>query len=157
MPDIPSTKNDKNIESGLVSKLYNIWKKTFSSESIEKVENDDKYTKKSIIFIEEPEAHLHPETQVKLMEIFAKMVKDNKIKLVMTSHSNYIFNKASNLVMDNKINKDKFSAVLFEPTPEGSVAKILETDEYGIEDENFIDTAESIYEEKLELINKLNG
>jgi predicted ATPase len=112
---------------------------------------------KPLVFIEEPEAHLHPETQVKLMEVFAKLVKDNKIKLVMTSHSNYIFNKASNLVMDNKIDKEKFSAVLFEPTPEGSVAKILETDEYGIEDENFIDTAESIYEEKIELINKING
>jgi hypothetical protein len=59
--------------------------------------------------------------------------------------------------MDNKIDKEKFAAVLFESTPEGSIARILETDEYGIEDENFIDTAESIYEEKLELINKLNG
>jgi predicted ATPase len=112
---------------------------------------------KPIIFIEEPEAHLHPETQVKLMAVFARLAKDNKIKLVMTSHSNYIFNKASNLVMDNKIDKEKFAAVLFESTPEGSIARILETDEYGIEDENFIDTAESIYEEKLELINKLNG
>lgn len=113
--------------------------------------------KKPLIFIEEPEAHLHPETQVKLMTIFARLAKDNKIKLVMTSHSNYMFNKASNLVMDNKIDKEKFVAVLFESTPEGSVAKILETDEYGIEDENFIDTAESIYEEKIDLINKLNG
>lgn len=112
---------------------------------------------KPLVFIEEPEAHLHPETQVKLMAVFARLAKDNKIKLIMTSHSNYIFNKASNLVMDNKIDKEKFSAVLFESTPEGSVAKILETDEYGIEDENFINTAESIYEEKIDLINKLNG
>ena len=113
--------------------------------------------KKPLIFIEEPEAHLHPETQVKLMAVFARLVKDNKIKLVMTSHSNYIFNKASNLVIDNKIDKEKFEAILFESTPEGSVARNLDTDEYGIEDDNFIDTAESIYEEKLELINKLNG
>jgi predicted ATPase len=112
---------------------------------------------KSIIFIEELEAHLHPETQVKLMAVFARLVKDNKIKLVMTSHSNYIFNKASNLVIDNKIDKEKFEAILFESTPEGSIARNLDTDEYGIEDDNFIDTAESIYEEKLELINKLNG
>jgi predicted ATPase len=110
-----------------------------------------------LIFIEEPEAHLHPETQVKLMVVFARLAKDNKIKLVMTSHSNYMFNKASNLVMDNKIDKEKFSAVLFEPTPEGSIARLLETDEYGIEDENFIDTAESIYEERIELTNKLNS
>lgn len=116
-----------------------------------------KKEQKPLVFIEEPEAHLHPETQVKLIAVFVRLAKDNKIKLVITSHSNYIFNKSSNLVMDNKIDKEKFSAVLFEPTPEGSVAKILETDEYGIEDENFIDTAESIYEEKIDLINKLNG
>jgi len=91
------------------------------------------------------------------MAVFARLVKDNKIKLVMTSHSNYIFNKASNLVIDNKIDKEKFDAILFESTPEGSIARNLDTDEYGIEDDNFIDTAESIYEEKLELINKLNG
>lgn len=112
---------------------------------------------KPLVFIEEIEAHLHPEAQVKLMAVFAQLVNDNKIKLVMTSHSNYIFNKASNLVMDNKINQDKFEAILFESMSEGSVARKLETDKYGIEDDNFIDTAESIYEEKLELLNKLNG
>jgi len=110
-----------------------------------------------ILFIEEPEAHLHPETQVKLMRVFARLVKDKKIKLVMTSHSNYIFNAASNLVMDNKIPIDKFEAVFFEMREEGSVARPMATDKYGIDDDNFIDVAESLYEEKLELINKLNG
>jgi predicted ATPase len=112
---------------------------------------------KPLIFIEEPEAHLHPETQVKLMRVFARLVKDNKIKLVMTSHSNYIFNAASNLVMDNKIPADKFEAVLFKMTEEGSVAQNMATDEYGIDDDNFIDVAESLYEEKIAIINKLNG
>lgn len=110
-----------------------------------------------LVFIEEPEAHLHPETQVKLMRVFARLVKDNKIKLVMTSHSNYIFNAASNLVMDNKIPIDKFEAVLFKMTEEGSIAKNMATDEYGIDDDNFIDVAESLYEEKIKIINKLNG
>jgi predicted ATPase len=110
-----------------------------------------------ILFIEEPEAHLHPETQVKLMRVFARLVKDNKIKLVMTSHSNYIFNAASNLVMDKKIDQDKFSAVLFKMTEEGSIAQDMATDDYGIDDDNFIDVAESLYEEKIEIINKLNG
>jgi len=110
-----------------------------------------------VLFIEEPEAHLHPETQVKLMRVFARLVKDKKIKLVMTSHSNYIFNAASNLVMDNKIPADKFEAILFKMTEEGSVAQNMATDEYGIDDDNFIDVAESLYEEKIEIINKLNG
>jgi predicted ATPase len=112
---------------------------------------------KPLLFIEEPEAHLHPETQVKLMEVFSRLVNDGKIKLVMTSHSNYIFNKASNLVMDGKIPFDKFEALLFRMTETGSVAEKMPTDAYGIDDDNFIDTAESLYEEKLAIINKMNG
>ncbi len=112
---------------------------------------------KPLLFIEEPEAHLHPETQVKLMAVFAQLVNDGKIKLVMTSHSNYIFNKASNLVMDGKIPLDKFEAILFRMTETGSVAEKMPTDAYGIDDDNFIDTAESLYEEKLAIINKMNG
>lgn len=119
--------------------------------------DSSKSAQKPLIFIEEPEAHLHPETQVKLMNVFARLVKDDKIKLVMTSHSNYIFNKASNLVMDGKIDPDKFKAVLFRMTETGSVAEDMATDAYGIDDDNFIDTAESLYEEKLAIINKLNG
>jgi len=119
--------------------------------------NGKNFSPRPLIFIEEPEAHLHPETQVKLMNVFARLVKDGKIKLVMTSHSNYIFNKASNLVMDSKIDPDKFKAVLFRMTERGSVAENMATDAYGIDDDNFIDTAESLYEEKLAIINKLNG
>jgi len=52
----------------------------------------------SILFIEEPEAHLHPETQVQLMAIFAKLVKAN-VKIVITSHSDYMFNKMNNLIL----------------------------------------------------------
>ncbi len=119
--------------------------------------NGKSFSPRPLIFIEEPEAHLHPETQVKLMNVLARLVKDDKIKLVMTSHSNYIFNKASNLVMDGKIDPDKFKAVLFRMTETGSVAEDMATDAYGIDDDNFIDTAESLYEEKLAIINKLNG
>lgn len=119
--------------------------------------DSSKSAQKPLIFIEEPEAHLHPETQVKLMNVLARLVKDDKIKLVMTSHSNYIFNKASNLVMDGKIDPEKFKAVLFKMTETGSVAEDMATDAFGIDDDNFIDTAESLYEEKLAIINKLNG
>lgn len=36
----------------------------------------------SIIFIEEPEAHLHPLNQIKLMKSFTRLAKSN-VKLVM--------------------------------------------------------------------------
>ncbi|MEI6069064.1 MAG: AAA family ATPase [Methylococcaceae bacterium] len=153
-PNKTSLKLDLSTTSSMVSEISPI---VSYIKYIFPTQRTSKKDQKPLVFIEEPEAHLHPATQVKLMAVFARLVKDNKIKLVMTSHSNYIFNKASNLVIDNKIDKEKFEAILFKSTPEGSIARNLDTDEYGIEDDNFIDTAESIYEEKLELINKLNG
>ncbi len=112
--------------------------------------------KPSILFIEEPEAHLHPEIQILLIEYFVKLSK-GKVKIVMTSHSNYIFNKLSNLLISNKIDKDKLSVSLMKMTPEGSVIEegAMQIDEYGIEDNNFVDVAEQLYEERMSLLEKL--
>ena len=112
--------------------------------------------KPSILFIEEPEAHLHPEIQILLLEYFVKLSKGN-VKIVMTSHSNYIFNKLSNLLIANKIDKDKLSVSLMKMTPEGSIIEegAMQMDEYGIEDNNFVDVAEQLYEERISLLEKL--
>lgn len=118
---------------------------------------DSPLIQKSLIILEEPEAHIHPANQVKLIKILAKLVKDGKIKLIITSHSNYLFNQCSNLVMDGSIDKDSFSAVLLKATENGSEAVDLEVDEYGIEDNNFVDVAEAVFEEKVALFEKING
>ena len=112
--------------------------------------------KPSILFIEEPEAHLHPEIQILLLEYFVKLSKGS-VKIVMTSHSNYIFNKLSNLLIANKIDKEKLSVSLMKMTPEGSVIEdgAMQMDEYGIEDNNFVDVAEQLYEERMSLLEKL--
>ncbi len=109
----------------------------------------------ALIFIEEPEAHLHPQAQVRLMEIFAKLLQQN-VKIIMTSHSNYMFNKMNNLILDKKIDTDTAGAVVFDETDEGSIGKYIPMDELGIEDENFLDVAEKLFNEKLELVEKLN-
>ncbi len=110
---------------------------------------------KPLIFIEEPEAHLHPEMQVCLMEIFAKLIKAN-VKIVFTSHSNYMFNKMNNLILDNQIDTDSTKVLVLHETDMGSVAKNIPMDELGMDDENFLDVAEALFNEKLELIDKLN-
>jgi predicted ATPase len=110
----------------------------------------------SILFIEEPEAHLHPEIQILLLEYFVKLSKGN-LKIVMTSHSNYIFNKLSNMVISKEISPDRLSVSLMKMTPEGSVVEegAMHMDEYGIEDDNFVDVAEQLYEERIKLLEKL--
>jgi len=110
---------------------------------------------KSVIFIEEPEAHLHPETQVQLMEIFAKLVNAN-VKIIMTSHSDYMFNKMNNLILEEKIDIAFTQAIVFKETPAGSIAKEIPTDSLGIDDENFLEIAETLFNEKLELVENLS-
>ncbi|MCU0470512.1 MAG: AAA family ATPase [Arcicella sp.] len=111
----------------------------------------------SILFIEEPEAHLHPEIQILLLEYFVKLSKEN-LKIVMTSHSNYIFNKLSNMVISKEISPDRLSVSLMKMTPEGSVVEegAMHMDEYGIEDDNFVDVAEQLYEERMKLLENIN-
>jgi predicted ATPase len=75
----------------------------------------------------------------------------------MTSHSNYIFNKLSNLLIAKKIDKEKLSVSLMKMTSEGSVIEdgAMKMDEFGIEDNNFVDVAEQLYEERMSLLEKL--
>lgn len=109
----------------------------------------------SLIFIEEPEAHLHPEVQVKLMEFFARLTKHN-VKVIMTSHSNYMFNKLSNLLLTDELQPEKVGSYLMRATPEGSVMDpfAMRAGEEGIADENFVDVAEQLYNERLQAYDK---
>jgi predicted ATPase len=110
----------------------------------------------SMIFIEEPEAHLHPEAQVQLIEILVKLVKLANVKLVVACHSNYMFNHTNNLILDDKIETASTQAIVFKETNEGSIAQEMPINRLGIDDANFVDTAEKIFNTKLEIIEKLN-
>lgn len=50
------------------------------------------------LFIDEPEINLHPENQIKIARLFAKLVNAG-IKIFITTHSNYIIKELNNLVM----------------------------------------------------------
>lgn len=111
---------------------------------------------KQIIFIEEPEAHLHPEVQVKLIEIIADLTKETNTRVIFTSHSNYIFNKISNMIIEKRIEITTFKAALFSLSDVGTTAVELDTDLFGIDDENFADISEKLYMERLDLLEEGN-
>lgn len=110
---------------------------------------------RGILFIEEPEAHLHPNNQIKLMEIFTELTNAG-ITLVMSSHSNYVFNKLNNLVLSGKLDYNIYEPILLEKGTDGSVSKLMHIDECGADDENFLDVSEALYNEREQIIQELN-
>lgn len=110
-----------------------------------------------MLFIEEPEAHLHPEVQVKLMRIFTKLI-EYKIKVVMTSHSNYMFNKLNNLILSNKISPQKINVQHLVKRHDGSVTNVeMSATEEGIYDSNFTDVSKALYEERIQIFEQNNS
>ncbi len=109
----------------------------------------------AILFIEEPEAHLHPANQIKLVEVFAELISEN-VTLVMSSHSNYVFNKLNNLILSKKLDYSNYQPIFLEHGEGGSSSKVLPMDECGVDDENFLDVSEELYQEREAIIQKLS-
>ncbi len=148
--------------SPIVTYLRYILTRGFSNDEIKIRRNSEvddyvKTEKTNLIIIEEPEAHLHPEAQIVLMEIFAELSKQD-IKLIITSHSNYMFNKLGNLILENKLNYQTIESYHLKMTEEGSVnLDDMIVSKEGIEDCNFVDVSEKLYEERMNLFEKLEN
>lgn len=109
-----------------------------------------------ILFIEEPEAHLHPEIQVKLIEIFAKL-PGLKLKIFITSHSNYMFNKLNNLLIKKEIDKNDIKVYHLVRSSAGTTINTeMKVTEEGINDDNFQDISEQLYYERLNYLEGKN-
>ncbi len=118
------------------------------------IKQDNK--KQSLLFIEEPEAHLHPKIQVELMKLFVNLSKSG-VKVIVTSHSNYLFNKLSNLILAKEIDTDSVEVYHFKMGENGSYVdkNSMKIDVEGIEDANFSEIAEELYTERLNLYENL--
>ncbi len=70
-------------------------------------------TKNDLVIIDEPELNLHPDNQVRLAKVFARLVNKG-LRLVISTHSDYIIREFNNLIMISSDNpnlssvKEKF-------------------------------------------------
>lgn len=83
----------------------------YASSSIKSLFLLDLYIKNiaqsnDLLIIDEPELSLHPENQRKLAWLLAAL-SNNGIKILMTTHSDYIVKEISSLLMLGELNKDK--------------------------------------------------
>jgi predicted ATPase len=79
-----------------------------------------------LLIIEEPESHLHPAAQIKLMEIFAKLVNEG-LGILITTHSDILLRKLAHLVMEGSTG-GRGKAYL---KPEDVAVYLLKPDEKG--------------------------
>jgi hypothetical protein len=118
------------------------------------------------VFMEEPEAHLHPSAQRLLARAIAEAVNNGKF-VALTTHSDYLISEFSNLVALSNVSKDvreklsyrdaevlkpeAVAAYLVKAEGNRSVVERLEVDYTGIPEDEFARMAEEILEIRNEL------
>lgn len=66
------------------------------------------------VVIEQPELHLHPALQAKLLDIITEMADDENIKFIIETHSETIVNRIGLNISRNVIKNDKVNVLVFE-------------------------------------------
>ncbi|MBB6001978.1 AAA family ATPase [Arcicella rosea] len=66
---------------------------------------------KSFRIIEEPEAHLYPKAQKKLMELLALVINKTQSQVIITTHSPYVLSILNNLLMYSEVTKNRPTAI----------------------------------------------
>lgn len=59
-----------------------------------------------LIIIDEPELNLHPDNQIILIRIFAKLIKKG-FRILISTHSDYVIRELNNLIMLSSINNNQ--------------------------------------------------
>lgn len=68
------------------------------------------------VAIEQPELHLHPALQAKLIDVIVKVMQQSKqsIKFIIETHSETMINRFGNLIYKNKLNKEDINVYVFD-------------------------------------------
>lgn len=104
----------------------------------------------SVVIVDEPEIHLHPEAQAKLMTILVKEAIENKKQLIITTHSEHILFQALTMVGLKELNQKDLALYYFFKEKDGCFSKKLEFNKQGRLEE----TLPGFFEANLERFNR---
>lgn len=86
----------------------------------------------SIILIEEPEISLHPELQIRLLEMFAEAIKEEDKQIIITTHSVFMVQAIGYAVQNGWLNADQIAVYHIEKKKNiGTIAKELKVKKTG--------------------------
>jgi predicted ATPase len=117
--------------------------------------------KGDFLIIEEPESHLHPSAQSRLMEIISVLIQNN-VRVVMTTHSDIVLKKLAQLTGIHNVSEgeapysldpDKFAAYLFKDSKNGSTSEKLVLTNFGTFEAmpTFDDVIKELYDKETSL------
>jgi len=96
----------------------------------------------SLVVLEQPELHLHPDSQARLADVFAGTITNSSPahggqlpSILVETHSQYLVNRLGQLVESGVLKPDDVSVVLFEAsgtTPPSTTVRISEFSDKGI-------------------------
>ncbi len=105
--------------------------------------------------IDEPESHLHPEMQ-RIIASFLVDIVNYDIRVVLTTHSDFFLGELNNAIRSGELDRQSVSALLFTRDDKWCTSKSLPIDPIdGIEESNFTEVMEELYNESADLIDKL--
>ena len=83
----------------------------------------------SLLIIENPEAHLHPGAQSRIMEFLIKVVKEKKLQILIETHSDHVVNGMRIAIKQGKLNPQDAHILYF--SEESSSAQKITCDRNG--------------------------
>ncbi|MCD4783492.1 MAG: AAA family ATPase [Candidatus Eremiobacteraeota bacterium] len=128
-----------------------------------------------LLVIEEPEAHLHPENQRLMAQLLVRLVR-NGVKILITTHSEFLLEQLSNFIMmskvepearvkkydlseDDYLTPDEVSVNVFRYDKRSGAfkTKMIKTDEEdGISEDEFMEVTESLYNQMVKIQRAVN-
>ncbi len=91
----------------------------------------------SIIFMEQPEIHLHPRAQSELADVMINVInsrekgKDRNIQLIIETHSEHFLRRLQRRIAEDTVSPDKVAAYFANTTTETATLEPLKLDTYG--------------------------